>query len=101
MADGTKVESVAFPARRLSVTQEPTADTTTNVVVNMVGLMGCWNDTPVEADAQEFLREMSKLLQGIFFWRGSVELGLWKCCSRHQTTDVSRLTNERVWRSEN
>ena len=56
MADGTKVESVVFPARRLSATYEPATDTTTNVIVKVTGSIGCSNDTPVEADDQEILR---------------------------------------------
>lgn len=54
MADGTKVESVVFPARRLGATHELRPDTTTNVIVKVAEIIGCSNDTPVEADAQEF-----------------------------------------------
>jgi hypothetical protein len=38
-ADGTKVESAVFPARRLSAMHELTTDTTTNVIVNVVEII--------------------------------------------------------------
>ena len=61
-ADSTKVESAVFPARRLSAMHELTTDTTTNVIVNVVEIIECSNDTPVEADAQEILRGIRRTI---------------------------------------